>query len=127
MNIIEEVEREYRESKNFGVTFHIDPEAYDCRIGDRITFGDNISDLQCGTFYNWQDIILDGDKEKPIGVLMEWYRGTLFSPICSTFSVPIPDEKVTDEMREDPHFWETEYCEMQFATLNQLLDYLNIN
>ena len=130
MNIIEQIENRYRLNKNFGVKFSIDSDAYDCRLGERVSFGENTTALQCGTFYNYQDIILDG---KVIGYLEEVDCGRLFDPMTVSFIIPIADcsdmgtwEKKEKEFAENPHLHDSdEVLELRFATLNQMLDFLN--
>lgn len=131
MNIIEEIENEYRQSKGYGVTFSIGPEAYNCNIADvdsRLSFGESTTAMQCGTLYNWQDIILDGNI---IGYLEECQTGKLLHPITTKFIVWLADcsepDKITTEMMASPHFWEGESYEMHFATLQQMIDYLQLN
>ena len=126
MNIVEEIEAEYRSKKNYGIQFNIEPEAYDCDIPDeRIEFGDNTTSMQGGALYNWQDIILDGNV---IGYLEERQTGKLFDPMTSTFVVFLADcsepEKITPEMEASPHFFEDKTFQMRFATLQQMIDYL---
>ncbi len=126
MNIVEQIENEYRQMKNHGVTFSIGQEAYECDIpDDRICFGENTTAMQGGTLYNWQDVILDGSV---IGYLEERECGRLFDPVTTTFAVVLADcsepWKITEEMKANPHFWEDETFEMHFATLQQMIDYL---
>ena len=131
MNIVQEIEQRYRNNPKHGITFSIDASAYDCRLGDRVTFGENTTDMQCGTMYNWQDILLDGEC---IGYLQESQSGRLFDPMTSSFIVPIADcseHELWDEMevkyKENPHLYDSgEVLELRFATLNQLLDHLKI-
>ncbi len=127
MNILQEIEKKYRDNKNYGITFSIDSSAYDCRLGDRVCFGQNTTDLHRGTFYNYQDVLLDG---KEIGCLVEEQSGKLLHPMLIHYEYPLADwseeDKLTDEMRNNPHFSdEGEYFCMRFATLNQLLDYIH--
>lgn len=130
MNIIEQIGNKYRQNPNFGVKFSIDSNAYDCRLGDRISFGENTTDLQCGSFYNYQDILLDG---KVIGYLEEIDCGRLFDPIKVSFIIPIADCSEEElwvqkekEFAENPHLHDAgEILELRFATLNQMLDFLN--
>lgn len=129
MNIIEEIEKKYRDNPKHGVTFSIDAEAYECRLGDRVVFGDNTTDMQCGTLYNWQDVILDG---KVVGYLQEAQSGRMFDPMTISFCVPIADcmehelwDKMSEEHKGNPHLHDGgEVLELRFATLNQMLDYL---
>lgn len=129
MNIIEQVEKKYRDNPKHGIMFSIDSSAYDCILGDRVVFGDNTTDLQCGTFYNWQDVILDG---KVIGYLKEAQSGRMFDPMTISFCVPIADctehelwERMESEYKDNPHLYDAgEVLELRFATLNQMLDYL---
>ena len=120
MNILEKAEQRYRKDKYFGIRFSIGPEAYDCRLGDKVSFGDNTTYMGCGVQHNYQPILLDG---KEIGVLHEWQRGRLFDPMVCQFELPLDDE-VSGELRNNPHFVEDEWNHLSFATLNQLLDYL---
>ena len=130
MNIIEQIENEIRQNPNFGVKFSIDADAYKCRLGDRVSFGENTTALQCGSFYNYQDILLD---EKIIGYLEEIDDGRLFRPMVSSFIIPIADcseeklwEQKENEFADNPHLHDAgEVLELRFATLNQMLDFLN--
>lgn len=127
-NIIEQIEAPYRNSKQFGVQFHLDPVAYECDLGDRVSFGENTTEMQCGTFYNYQSVLLDGE---PTGAyLEERQRGGLFDPIIISYHFTIADwcdEKwLSEEVKQDPHFHDDGECfQMCFATLNQLIKYLN--
>lgn len=131
MGIIEQIENEYRQKKNYGVQFSIKPDAYDCKVGNRIYFGENETVLQCGCFYNYQNIIFDGVI---VGYLQEIDCGKLFDPITSSFIIPIADcseEEIWNEMLKkygnNPHLFDNdEVLELRFATLNQLVDFLGI-
>lgn len=132
MNIIEQIENEIRQNKNFGVKFSIDAEAYDCRLGDRISFGENTTATQCGKIFNYQDIILDG---KVIGYLEEIDCGKLFHPIQASFIIPIADcsehdvwEQKEKEFADNPHLHDAdEVLELRFATLNQLINFMELS
>lgn len=129
MNIVQEIEQRYRNNPKHGVWFSIDASAYESSVGDRVSFGDNTTAMQCGALYNWQDIILDG---KVVGYLQEVESGRLFDPITSSFIVPIADcsehelwDKMSEEHKDNPHLHDgDEVLELRFATLNQMLDYL---
>ena len=128
MSLIEEIHNEYRNRKTYGIQFSIEPEAYLCNLSDeRIVFGDNTTAMQCGVMYNWQDVIIDG---KVVGYLEEKQSGRLFDPQTVSFCVILADctepEKITDEMRQSPHFYEDETFLMKFATMQQMIDYLEI-
>ena len=129
MNIIEQIENEIRQNKNYGVKFSIDAEAYDCCLGDRVSFGENTIATQCGSIYNYQDIFLDG---KTIGYLEEIDCGKLFHPMQTSFIIPIADcteeelwTQKEKELADNQHLHDAdEVLELRFATLNQLLDFL---
>jgi len=131
MNIVQEIEQRYRNNPKHGVWFSIDASAYECSVGDRVSFGDNTTDMQCGVLFNWQDIILDG---KVVGYLQEAKNGRLFDPMTSSFIVPIADcteHELWDEMKVkykgNPHLYDAgETLQLRFATLNQLLEHLKI-
>lgn len=131
MNIIEEIEKKYRDNPKHGVTFSIDAEAYECRLGDRVVFGDNTTDMQCGTLYNWQDVILDG---KVVGYLQEAQSGRIFDPMTVSFCIHLADcsdmetwGEMEKEYMKCPHLVDMgETLVLKFATLNQLLDHLKI-
>ena len=131
MNIVQEIEQRYRNNPKHGITFSIDASAYDCRLGDRVTFGENTTDMQCGTMYNWQDILLDGEC---IGYLQESQSGRLFDPMTISFCVPLADcsdmetwDEMEKEHKDNPHLVDMdETLLLEFATLNQLLDHLKI-
>jgi hypothetical protein len=131
MNIVQEIEQRYRNNPKHGVWFSIGASAYKSSVGDRVSFGDNTTAMQGGALYNWQDIILDG---KVVGYLQEVESGRLFDPMTSSFIVPIADcseHELWDEMevkyKENPHLYDSgEVLELRFATLNQMLEYLEI-
>ena len=125
MNIIESIENEYRSKKNYGITFSIEPEAYSCDLAeDRVSFGDNTTELNCGTFFNWQDIIVDGEH---LGFLEEAQSGKLLHPMTVSFATFLRDcdeEELTEEERNNPHLYEGEFgYYYYFATLQQFVDY----
>ncbi len=132
MNIVDQIMNEYRQRPNHGIQFSVESEAYKCRVGDRVSFGDNTTVLQCGSFYNYQDIILDGNV---IGYLEEVQSGRLFDPMTISFVIPIADcsekdvwEKMLVQFAGNPHLSdEGESLVLRFATLNQILDHLSIN
>lgn len=130
MNIIEEIEAEYKSRKDYGIQFSIEPEAYVCDIpDDRLKFGDNTTELQCGTFYNWQPILLDGES---VGWLQETRSGRLFDPTTTSFILIIADcseqdlwDKMLVKHKDNPHLHDAgESLELRFATLQQFIDYL---
>lgn len=122
MNIIEQIENEYRQKKDYGIQFSIEPEAYKCDIPDnRIVFGDANVYWQNGNTMNDQPIFVDGIE---IGFVHEYQSYNIFAPITTSFMVYVDDNDVTDEMRKSPHFDDEEWCYMAFATLQQMIDYL---
>lgn len=130
MNIIEQIEADYRAMKGYGIQFSIEPEAYECDIpDDRLIFGDNTTDMQCGTLYNWQPILIDGNS---VGFLQEKQSGKLFDPMTITFIYILADcmeQELWDEMlskhNDNPHLCDAgETLELRFATLQQFVDYL---
>lgn len=130
MNIVEQIEAEYLAMKGYGIQFSIEPEAYECDIpDDRLMFGDNTTDMQCGTLYNWQPILIDGNS---VGFLQEKQSGKLFDPMTITFIYILADcmeQELWDEMlakhKGNPHLYDAgESLELRFATLQQFIDYL---
>lgn len=130
MNIVEQIEAEYRAMKGYGIQFSIEPEAYECDISDdRLMFGDNTTDIQCGTLYNWQPILIDGNS---VGFLQEKQSGKLFDPMTVTFIYILADcmeQELWDEMlskhNDNLHLYDAgETLELRFATLQQFVDYL---
>jgi len=130
MNIVEQIEAEYRAMKGYGIQFSIEPEAYECDIqDDRLMFGDNTTDMQCGTLYNWQPILIDGNS---VGYLQEKQSGKLFDPMTVTFIYILADcmeQELWDEMlskhNDNLHLYDAgETLELRFATLQQFVDYL---
>lgn len=130
MNIVEQIEAEYRAMKGYGIQFSIEPEAYECDIpDDRLIFGDNTTDMQCGTLYNWQPILIDGNS---VGYLQEKQSGKLFDPMTVTFIYILADcmeQELWDEMlskhNDNLHLYDAgETLELRFATLQQFVDYL---
>lgn len=131
MNIVQEIEQRYRNNPQHGVWFSIDASAYESKVGDRVSFGDNTTQMQGGSFYNWQDIVLDG---KVVGYLEEVKSGRLFAPMTSSFIAPIADcsehelwNKMEVKYKDNPHLYDSgETLQLRFATLNQLLEHLEI-
>lgn len=130
MNIVEQIEADYRAMKGYGIQFSIEPEAYECDIpNDRLMFGDNTTDIQCGTLYNWQPILIDGNS---VGFLQEKQSGKLFDPMTITFIYILADcmeQELWDEMlskhNDNLHLCDAgETLELRFATLQQFVDYL---
>lgn len=129
MSVFEKVQDEYRNRPMHGIQFSIEAEAYLCRLGDRVMFGDNTTEISCGTLFNYQDILLDG---KCVGYLTESQSGRTLDPMCVSFCVPIADCSETDKWEQmekkfngNPHLCDNgETLLLKFATLNQLLDYL---
>lgn len=132
MCILSKIENEIRRSNNYGVQFSIDADAYDCRIGDRVSFGDNETSLQGGSFHNYQDVVLDG---KTIGYLEEIDDGKLFHPMIVSFYITLADctehelwDKMEKKHKGNPHLYDKgESLVLRFATLNQMLDYLSVS
>lgn len=132
MNIAQEIEQRYRNNPKHGVWFSINASAYESSVGDRVSFGDNTTAMQGGSFYNWQDIILDG---KVVGYLEEVESGRLFDPITTSFIVPIADcseHELWNEMeakyKDNQHLFDSdETLQLRFATLNQLLEHLEVS
>ena len=126
MNMFEKRENEIKASPCHGVQFSIDPEAYDCTLGeDRVMFGDNYCFTNCGTTFNYQPVIVDG---KEVAQLEEVQPYGLFEPMSVSYIIGLDDNDVTKEIRRNPHFCIGYYenPQLRFATLQQLIDYLNI-
>lgn len=119
MSIVDNIMEKYRAMPMHGIQFSVDPGAYDCN--EKVCFGDNTMNMQCGQIFNWQDVILDG---KCIGFLEEIDNGKLFDPMTVSFYVPLDESKITDTIRSSKHFHEDEFCYMRFATLQQMIDYV---
>ena len=132
MNIAQEIEQRYRNNPKHGILFSIDKSAYESNVGDRVSFGDNTTVVQCGKIYNFQDIILDGEV---VGYLEEVMNGKIFDPMTSSFIIPIADcseHDLWNEMevkyKDNPHLFDSgETLQLRFATLNQLLEHLEIS
>ena len=119
-------DEEIRKNPLHGVTFSIDPEAYDCTLGeDRVMFGDNYCFMNCGTTFNYQPVIVDG---KEVAQLEEIQPYGIFEPMSVSYIVGLDENEVTRKLRKNPHFSMGPYenPQMRFATLQQLIDYLNI-
>ena len=133
MNIIQEIEQRYRNNPKHGVTFSIDADAYESRIGDRISFGENYTCTECGTTYNFQNIYLD-EQGNTIGFIVEANNHKLFDPMTVSFCVHLADcsdmetwDEMEKEYKDNPHLVDRgETLVLKFATLNQLLDHLKI-
>ena len=129
MDLIEKINDEYRSRKNHGVTFSIDSEAYECECD--VEFGKNSTEMQCGTLYNWQPIIIGG---KEVGYVEESQSGKLFDPMCVSFCVPLADcmehelwDAMAEKHKDNPHLCDCgESLELRFATLRQLLGFLGL-
>lgn len=131
MGIMDEREDAIRKNPKHGVTFSIEPEAYECNLGeDRVCFGESYTYRMsnCGTFINHQPILIDGVN---VGYLREISPWNIFEPMQVTFIYPLDENNITREMRKSPHFFEDEdhYLQtaMHFATLQQFTDYVTEN
>lgn len=127
MNIIEQVESGYKNNPAYGIKFSIEPEAYNAPDDVEVRFGKNVTELSCGTFYNYQEIIIDGE---PFGFLMESQRGRLFDPMCTSFCYCIADceddnyDEMFEKYKDNPHFFDAgESIQLNFATLEQFLQF----
>ena len=125
-NIINEIESRYRSNPLHGVTFSIDATAYDCT--DKIQFGTSETEYSGGNVHNYQDIIYKG---KVIGWCHEYQAGRLFDPMCVQFCYPLADctehekcEQLEKRFAKDPHFYNGETYRLNFATLQQLIDFV---
>lgn len=131
MDLLEKIEKQYRDNRLHGVQFSIEPECYDADIADdRVVFGKNTTENVPGAEINYQPITVDG---KELGFLMEQISYSFFHPICVSFCVKIADcqdenyEAVCAENMSNKHFYdEGESALLRFATLQQFLDYYHI-
>ena len=128
MDIISEIENEYKRMEKYGVQFSIEPEAYSKGVSEDVSFGKNETVINGGKLSNYQDIVLDG---KTVGFLWERSVG-LFDPIMVSFCVLISDcqdddfEDVYTRLKDHPNFYdEGEAILFRFATLKQFLDYVS--
>ena len=128
MDIISEIENEYKRMEKYGVQFSIEADAYSKGVSEDVSFGKNETVINGGKLSNYQDIVLDG---KTVGFL--WERsGGLFDPIMVSFCVLISDcqdddfEDVYTRLKDHPNFYdEGEAILFRFATLKQFLDYVS--
>ncbi|MCR5658957.1 MAG: hypothetical protein K6G25_06490 [Bacteroidales bacterium] len=127
MSIIADIEAKIKANPMYGVTFSIDPEAYDCNIVpmDRVYFGDNHTFTNGGTTYNYQPVIVDG---KEVADLEEIQPYGLFEPMRTSFIVYFEDDEKAKPFRKSKHYLigPYDYPQMRFATLQQLVDFLKI-
>lgn len=127
MDIIKEIEDRYKSAPTYGVQFSIEPDAYKVSDNKNVTFGKNVTELCCGTFYNYQDVIISG---KVFGFLEESKSDRLFDPMCTSFCYCIADcqdenyEEVYEKYKNNPHFSDAgESLLLRFATLVQFLQF----
>lgn len=119
-------EEEIRKNPRHGVTFSIEPEAYECNLGeDRVVFGENYTFTQYdGTAFNHQAILIDGID---CGYLREVQPWNIFEPMRVSFIYPFLDEeKITRKMRKSQHFMDDmgyNNPAMIFGTLQQFVDF----
>ena len=130
-NLAQFYEDKVRKMKCYGTQFSIDPDAYDCRLGDRITFGDCRISQEHSPRIGVQAVLLDGSNE--LGLLVTIQEHNIFMPLMTSFEVWLADcdDDNFDEVRnlheDNPHFCDMgEWISMKFATINQMLDYLNL-
>lgn len=128
-NIISEIESRYRSNPLHGVTFSIEATAYDCT--EEVQFGESVTANGGGYVENFQDIIING---KVIGWVHEYRNGRLFEPTCVQFCYFLADCTELDkcgqlekQFANDPHFYAGETYRLNFATLQQLIDYVKAN
>lgn len=125
--LAEMIDEEYKARPLYDVQFSIKPEAYQCSLGDRITFGDSHVYNNNGVT-NIQDVILDGNV---IGWIEEKQSPKLLHPMTVSFNVWLADyteeETITDEARNNQHFHDAgDYFCLRFATLQQMLEHLGV-
>ena len=116
-SIIEEAEAEYRNNPLHGVQFSIDADAYN---NEDVTFGESEQSTEGGALVSYQDVIYKGQT---IGWVKETQSGRMFAPMVTSFYVPL--ENATEEDKRSPHYFEGEEDYMRFATLQQMVDYIN--
>ena len=116
-SIIEETEAEYRNNPLHGVQFSIDADAYN---NEDVTFGESEQSTEGGALVSYQDVIYKGQT---IGWVKETQSGRMFAPMVTSFYVPL--ENATEEDKRSPHYFEGEEDYMRFATLQQMVDYIN--
>lgn len=116
-SIIEEAEAEYRNNPLHGVQFSIDADAYN---NEDVTFGESEQSTEGGALVSYQDVIY---KRQTIGWVKETQSGRMFAPMVTSFYVPL--ENATEEDKRSPHYFEGEEDYMRFATLQQMVDYIN--
>lgn len=130
MNLAEKYEKETMGLPGYGIQFSIEPNQFECRLGDRISYGESHIFQQHSPRMGYQPVLLDG---KPIenAFLITVANHNIFKPIISWHEIMLADclesEKITNEMRNNEHFADMgEWFSMRFATLNQMLDYLKL-
>lgn len=126
MNIIEEHENKWRNNPYFGIQFGIDPECFECDIPEeRLNFGKNDTWMNCGTTYNYQPVLFEGNE---VAMLEEIQPYNIFEPMRISFIVGLDEDKLTRKEKKSKHFCMSPYDnpQMRFATMKQLCEYLKI-
>ena len=128
MSMIEVIEDKIKANPMHGVKFSIEPDAYACTLGeDRVLFGDNYSFMNGGTTFNYQPVIVDGKEVARLEEILPWHPFGL-EPMRTSFIIVLGDNEVTRAIIKNPHFEIGcyEQPQLRFATLQQMIDYLNI-
>lgn len=94
------------------------PSDYECKIGDRITFGENYEYFQNGNWYNNQNILLD---KEIVGLLHEISPYNFLEPNQQSFMYCCNGE---EELRNHPNYVDDEDEWLMFPTLNQFVDFI---
>lgn len=126
MSKFEDIEAKIKANPTHGVKFSIEPEAYGCTLAeDRVVFGDNYTFRNGGTTFNYQPVIVDG---KQVAQLEEIQPYNIFEPMRVSFIIGLDNNEVTRTVSRNPHFEIGcyEQPQLRFATLQQMIDYLEI-
>lgn len=128
MGIIADIEAKIKANPLYGVQFGIDPECFECNLGeDRCYFGENYTFMNGGTTFNYQPIIIDGEEVGSLEEIVPWHPFGL-EPMRTSFILPLDENKLTRREKKSKHFCMGPYenPQLRFATLQQLVDFLKI-
>lgn len=107
MSIISDIESRIKSNPNYGVTFSIDPECFECSIPEeRLHFGKNYTFMNGGTTYNYQPVIFDGNE---VATLEEIQPYNIFEPMRISFIVGLDEDKLTRKEKNSKHFCMSPY------------------
>ena len=125
--LADEKESQVRSMRGFGVKFGIDAEDFKCRYDDRISYkftDDYFDSSQNHTVC--KDVLLDGKTICYLDMIEPYCVFRFLVPLEHRFIVPVERKDVTEEMRNNPHFDEDDFCLMLFSKLEDVINYLGL-